>query len=90
MGVAAEANVARFESTGRVDVACLGSLSADAIPALVTLPRPQRCEALQIMAGRTGVGSAEVSVGVLVPVDPWFAGNASRAAALQELAADAC
>jgi predicted pyridoxine 5'-phosphate oxidase superfamily flavin-nucleotide-binding protein len=88
--LAAEANVARFEATGRVDLVYLGSLSADAVPGVVTLPRAQRCEALQIMADEAAGRSAERSVGLLVAADPWFAANVSRSAARPLVAAERC
>ena len=42
----ASRNVARFERTGKIDLGYLRSLSADAVPALVRLPEPQRSCAL--------------------------------------------
>ena len=43
----AEKNIARFESTGKIDVSYLTNLSADAAPALDRLPEPQRSCALR-------------------------------------------
>lgn len=45
-GLAAAGNVARYESTGRIDVYYLSLLSADAVPALQRLPEPLRSCAL--------------------------------------------
>jgi hypothetical protein len=45
-GFVADRNVARFESTGKVDIAYLGLLSADAVPAIDRLPEPLRSCAL--------------------------------------------
>jgi len=42
----AEHNVERFERTGRIDVSYLAGLSPDAVPALATLPEPERTCAL--------------------------------------------
>jgi hypothetical protein len=44
--VIAANNVERFHETGRIDVAYLATLSADALPALVDLPEPLRSCAL--------------------------------------------
>jgi hypothetical protein len=64
--LAAEGNVHRFESSGRIDVGYLSSLSADAVPALNRLPEPQRSCAL---------------VGHHVTDDRWFGWNLSRSRA---------
>ncbi len=48
----ASLNIARFERTGRVDVAYLTSLSPDAVPALRRLPEPQRGCVLGLHAAR--------------------------------------
>jgi hypothetical protein len=45
-GFVADRNVARFESTGKLDIAYLRVLSADAVPAIDRLPEPQRSCAL--------------------------------------------
>jgi hypothetical protein len=41
-GFVAAHNVARFAATGKIDIGYLSGLSADAVPALLTLPEPQR------------------------------------------------
>ena len=41
-GFIADRNVARFEATGKIDVAYLQQLSADAVPALDRLREPMR------------------------------------------------
>ncbi|MER6198603.1 DUF4173 domain-containing protein [Streptomyces sp. NPDC001586] len=46
-GMVAESNVARFETTKKIDLAYFQSLSADAAPALDRLPEPQRSCALR-------------------------------------------
>ncbi|WP_411107457.1 DUF4153 domain-containing protein [Streptomyces sp. cmx-4-9] len=46
-GMVAERNVARFEETGKIDLAYFQSLSADAVPALDRLPEPKRSCALR-------------------------------------------
>ncbi|MFD3539913.1 DUF4173 domain-containing protein [Streptomyces sp. NPDC058662] len=46
-GMVAERNVARFEKTGKIDLAYFQSLSADAVPALDALPEPRRSCALR-------------------------------------------
>ncbi|MFB7181136.1 DUF4153 domain-containing protein [Streptomyces sp. NPDC056257] len=46
-GMVAESNVARFETTKKIDLAYFQSLSADAVPALDRLPEPQRSCALR-------------------------------------------
>jgi hypothetical protein len=45
-GFVADRNVSRFASTGKVDIAYLQVLSADAVPAIDRLPEPQRSCAL--------------------------------------------
>lgn len=45
-GFIAKQNVERFERTGKIDVSYLQDLSPDAVPALATLPEPQRSCAL--------------------------------------------
>lgn len=60
-------NVDRFEKTGRIDVAYLSTLSADAVPALDRLPAGLRACALQPIDRRLSDTS-----------DPWFDTNASR------------
>ncbi|GAA1532748.1 DUF4173 domain-containing protein [Streptomyces albidochromogenes] len=51
-GLVAERNVARFHATEKLDVHYFQDLSADAVPALDTLPEPQRSCALVGIAGR--------------------------------------
>lgn len=47
----AETNVERFETTGQIDLAYLQTLSADALPALLELPEPERrCASGPILA----------------------------------------
>jgi hypothetical protein len=92
--LAAEANVARFEQTGRLDTAYLATLSADAVPAVLRLPDGERCAVLATMAGRAGGRAAEPPVALsavdVVPPDPWFAVNASRAVARAQVTAHPC
>ena len=69
-------NVARSESTGRIDAAYLGRLSADAVPALMRLPAPLRERVLALQRARlTGAR------------DGLAAANRSRARARAALAA---
>jgi hypothetical protein len=66
--VTARGAVHRFETTGRIDVAYLRALSADAVPALSRLPEPYRtC----VLTGRVRTA------------DPWTGRNLSRARAAQ-------
>ncbi|MFF3342894.1 DUF4153 domain-containing protein [Streptomyces flavidovirens] len=51
-GLVAQQNVARYGDTGKLDVHYFQDLSADAVPALDTLPEPQRSCALVGIAGR--------------------------------------
>jgi nitrogen-specific signal transduction histidine kinase len=44
--VVARYDVERFQRTGSIDTAYLASLSADAVPALLRLPQPERAEVL--------------------------------------------
>ncbi|MFJ3170714.1 DUF4153 domain-containing protein [Streptomyces roseus] len=46
-GMVAETNVARFEQSGKLDLAYFQDLSADAVPALDRLPEPRRSCALR-------------------------------------------
>ncbi|MFI0374275.1 DUF4153 domain-containing protein [Actinomadura sp. 1N219] len=46
-GFIAEHNVARYKDTGKIDVAYLRDMSADAVPALDRLPEPERSCALR-------------------------------------------
>ena len=70
----AEHDVARWAATGELDTEYLSGLSADAVPALVGLPEPQRSCALADVAAR------------LAAPDDWRAANLSRAAARAALA----
>ncbi|MGF1652778.1 MAG: DUF4153 domain-containing protein [Actinomycetales bacterium] len=89
--LAAAANVARFEETGRIDTAYLATLSADAVPAVSRLPRAQRCEVFLDMAG-SGVGrDLDLTPDDLLGADdPWYAVNASRASARSVLVDETC
>ncbi|MBB6434239.1 hypothetical protein HNQ79_000687 [Streptomyces candidus] len=57
----AERNVARFKKTEAIDVDYLRGLSADAVPALDTLPEPQRTCALRGITDASGIAG------------PWYA-----------------
>jgi hypothetical protein len=63
----AERNVARFDQTGRIDVAYLATLSADATPTLLRLPPGLRACALEQIDGDLSASS-----------DPWFDTNTAR------------
>ncbi|TQM43164.1 DUF4153 domain-containing protein [Pseudonocardia cypriaca] len=78
-GFVAASNVDRYASTGQLDTWYLGSLSADAVPALARLPEEQRCEVLPRIAERMGP-----------PEESWTAWNASRTAAREVLARTHC
>ena len=67
-------NVARWSETGTLDVSYLGTLSADAVPALVDLPPAVRDCIL-----------VDIGDGLATP-DDWRATNVSREAARAELA----
>ncbi|MFD3454886.1 DUF4153 domain-containing protein [Streptomyces sp. NPDC058691] len=72
----AEQQVTRYENTGRIDLAYLQDLSADAVPALDRLPEPQRSCALALLAhDLRGDG------------DPWFARSLGESRARSMLAA---
>jgi hypothetical protein len=73
-GYIAEHNVDRFERTGRIDVAYLATLSADAVPALDRLPAGLRDCALRRIDRRLRETS-----------DPWFDTNTARNAARSRL-----
>ena len=82
--VAARRNVDRWSGTGRLDVAYLRTLSADAAPALAKLPPDLREQSLAALSDRLAGG------------DPWSSANLSRrrarrllSAALSERAAPA-
>ncbi|MHA6629513.1 DUF4153 domain-containing protein [Pseudonocardia sichuanensis] len=67
-------NVARHAVTGQLDQTYLATLSADAVPALLELPQPQRCETLGHIADRLDA-----------PDEDWTSWNAARAAARDAL-----
>jgi Domain of unknown function (DUF4173) len=69
----AERNVARWDATGRIDVAYLRSLSADAVPALERLPPGLRAQALASVRER------------LATREPWSSANLARARARESL-----
>jgi hypothetical protein len=69
-------NVERFEATGSIDVDYLSRLSADAVPALVRLPRPLRDRALAPQRRRLARGG-----------DGFAGANLARARARRLLAA---
>jgi hypothetical protein len=62
----ADRNVTRWKETGRIDTAYLSTLSADAVPALETLPTTLREEALDPIEKR------------LSEHEPWTSANLSR------------
>jgi hypothetical protein len=68
-------NVRRFADTGRLDVAYLSTLSADAVPALLKLPAPQRACALGPLVAALSRTD-----------DPWFDANLARSRARRLLA----
>jgi hypothetical protein len=78
-GFVAAYNVDRYAATGQLDTWYLGTLSADAVPALATLPAEQRCEVLPRIATR-----------MAEPEESWSAWNASRDAAREVLAETRC
>jgi hypothetical protein len=78
-GFVATNNVDRFATTGQLDTWYLGTLSADAVPALARLPEEQRCEVLPRIAAAMGV-----------PEESWTGWNASRTAAREVLAEMRC
>jgi hypothetical protein len=89
--LAAAANVARFEQTGRIDAAYLATLSADAVPAVSGLPRAQRCEVLVGMAREAARPDVDPRLDdALGADDPWYAVNASRVAARAAVAEQNC
>jgi hypothetical protein len=71
----AERNVHRFERTGRIDVAYLATLSADAVPALLRLPPGLRTCAL-----------VRIEEDLRSTSDPWFDTNTARNSARSLLA----
>ena len=65
----AERNVARWQETGKLDIEYVSGLSADAVPALVTLPDALAEWATEATGRRLAAG------------DPWSSANRSRAEA---------
>jgi hypothetical protein len=78
-GFVAAYNVDRYATTGQLDTWYLGTLSADAVPALAELPEQQRCEVLPRIAD-----------GMAGPEESWTEWNASRTAAREVLAEMRC
>jgi hypothetical protein len=72
-GLIAERNVERWRETGRLDVAYLQTLSADAAPVLAELPHALRRRALAPLAARLRKG------------EPWSSYNLSRERARDRL-----
>ena len=72
-GYAAQRNVARYQTTGKIDLWYLRALSADATPALATLPEKMR-----------GCPLSWVSEDLREP-DPWYAWNLGRQRARETL-----
>ncbi|MGN9808973.1 DUF4153 domain-containing protein [Micromonospora sp. BQ11] len=70
---AARRNIARYEQTGKIDAWYLRALSADATPALSTLPDPVRRCTLSWIADD------------LAQSDPWYAWNLGRTRAREAL-----
>lgn len=75
----ATSNFDRYAATGQLDTWYLGTLSADAVPALARLPEQQRCEVLPRIAAR-----------MAGPEESWTGWNASRTAAREVLAEMPC
>jgi hypothetical protein len=73
-GRIAERNVERWQRTGRLDVAYLQRLSADAVPALAALPDPLRAPVLAPFEDR------------LSAAEPWTSANLARHRARRVLA----
>jgi hypothetical protein len=71
----AQQNVARFVETGRIDVYYLRTLSADAVPALQSLPEPYRSCALGAINNKLAGGRPEA----------WFEWNLGRGTARAQL-----
>jgi Domain of unknown function (DUF4173) len=74
-GLIAERNVEHWRETGRIDVAYLSELSADAVPELTRLPEPLRARALLDLSEE------------LEEDDPWSSANLGRARAREALRA---
>ena len=72
----ADRNVSRWHETGRIDLEYLGTLSADAVPALERLPESLAGPALAPIEERLGAG------------DPWTSANLSRTRARRLLSDD--
>jgi Domain of unknown function (DUF4173) len=72
-GRIAERNIDRWEATGRLDQDYLAELSADAVPALVELPLPNRRWVTTMLREKLG------------PSDPWSSANLSRTRARRML-----
>lgn len=70
---AAQRNISRYESTGKIDAWYLRALSADATPALSELPDPVRRCTLSWIADE------------LADSDPWYAWNLGRVRAREAL-----
>ena len=70
---AADRNIARYQETGKIDAWYLRALSADATPALATLPDPVRRCTLSWISGK------------LADPDPWYAWNLDRSRARRTL-----
>lgn len=71
----ARQNVARFVATGRIDMGYLRTLSADAVPALESLPEPYRSCALAVIDNDLADGRPEA----------WFEWNLGRSTARTQL-----
>ena len=65
-GRIARADIDRWKATGRLDHDYLAGLSADAVPALVELPLPERRLTTMVLRDKLG------------PSDPWSSANLSR------------
>jgi hypothetical protein len=72
-------NVERHAATGRLDTGYLATLSADAVPALLALPEPERCAAV-----------SGLRIRLAAPEPDWTSWNAARAAARDALARVPC
>jgi hypothetical protein len=68
-GYVADRNVARYNETGKIDLAYLTTLSVDAAPALARLPEPARTCALEAMRSHLSAG------------DDWRSWNLARSTA---------
>jgi uncharacterized protein DUF4153 len=68
-------NVARHAATGELDTVYLGTLSLDAVPALLELPEQERCAVLPRIADE-----------LVEPDTHWTSWNAARSAAREALA----